>query len=164
MRYHIKTTLNKSHSIEAFKQNLNKIANRAEFSKATRVLIREIEQNLPKNVESGGTQVNIEGRGLQSQTQGAGQELEGRGLQDQGAVKIPHNTAFGTNFEEFYHDPKGAIAKLIETKEGQVAGAFYREDLGDIDLVWGKAGSAKSDGYGLAKITKYHPEVSLYSL
>ncbi|WP_240330151.1 hypothetical protein, partial [Helicobacter suis] len=25
--------------------------------------------------------------------------------------------------------------------------------------MWGKAGSAKSDGYGLAKITKYHPEV-----
>nr|WP_281739602.1 hypothetical protein [Helicobacter suis] len=47
----------------------------------------------------------------------------------------------------------------METKEGQVAGAFYREDLGDIGLVWGKAGSAKSDGYGLAKITKYHPEV-----
>ncbi|WP_346009269.1 hypothetical protein [Helicobacter suis] len=51
---------------------------------------------------------------------------------------IPHNKAFGTNFEEFYHDPKGAIAKLLETKEGQVAGAFYREDLGDIDLVWGE--------------------------
>ncbi|WP_240328790.1 hypothetical protein [Helicobacter suis] len=51
--------------------------------------------------------------------------------------EIPHNKAFGQNFKEFYHDPKSAIAKLIETKEGQVAGAFYREDLGDIDLVWG---------------------------
>ncbi|WP_275897323.1 PBECR2 nuclease fold domain-containing protein, partial [Helicobacter suis] len=143
---------------EAFKQNLNRIANRAEFSNATRVLIREIEQNLPKSVESGGTQANMEGRGLQSQTQGAGQELEGRGLQDQGAVKIPHNPAFGQNFKEFYHDPKGAIAKLIETKEGQVAGAFYREDLGDIDLVWGEIRdqSGKLKGHGLSKIIEKH--------
>ncbi|WP_240328775.1 hypothetical protein [Helicobacter suis] len=73
--------------------------------------------------------------------------------------EIPHNPAFGQNFKEFYHNPKGAIAKLIETKEGQVAGAFYRKDLGDIDLVWGEAGSGRSDGYGLAKIAKYHPEV-----
>ncbi|MCR2121429.1 hypothetical protein, partial [Campylobacter upsaliensis] len=29
----------------------------------------------------------------------------------------------------------------------------------DIDLVWGEAGSGKSDGFGLAKIVKYHPEV-----
>ncbi|MCR2109002.1 hypothetical protein CUPS4066_09870, partial [Campylobacter upsaliensis] len=28
-----------------------------------------------------------------------------------------------------------------------------------IDLVWGEAGSGKSDGFGLAKIVKYHPEV-----
>ncbi|WP_275897362.1 PBECR2 nuclease fold domain-containing protein, partial [Helicobacter suis] len=65
----------------------------------------------------------------------------------------PFNKAFGTNFEEFYHDPKGAIAKLIEAKEGQVAGAFYREDLGDIDLVWGEGGAK---GYGLNKILKKH--------
>lgn len=31
--------------------------------------------------------------------------------------------------------------------------------LGEITLAWGKEGSAKSDGYGLAKIAKYHPEV-----
>ncbi|WP_459177861.1 putative barnase/colicin E5 family endoribonuclease, partial [Helicobacter suis] len=167
LRYHIKAALNKSHSIEAFKQNLNKIANRAEFSNATKALIREIEQNLPKSVESGGsassggTQVSKEGRALESEADvkarglesetpetGAGQKLEGRGLQNEqearalpneGTTKITPNPAFGKNFEEFYHDPKGAIAKLIETKEGQVAGAFYREDLGDIDLVWGNS-------------------------
>ncbi|WP_240328791.1 hypothetical protein [Helicobacter suis] len=69
--------LNKSHSIEAFKQNLNRIANRAEFSNATRVLIREIEQNLPKsgegggNVSSGGTQANTtsEVKALDSQSE-----------------------------------------------------------------------------------------------
>ncbi|WP_346265325.1 hypothetical protein [Helicobacter suis] len=71
---------------------------------------------------------------------------------------IPHNKAFGTNFEQFYHDPKGAIAKLLETKEGQVAGAFYREDLGDIDLVWGEIRDQKGNlqGYGLSKIVEKH--------
>ncbi|MCZ6132739.1 hypothetical protein O6B42_02425 [Campylobacter ureolyticus] len=44
---------------------------------------------------------------------------------------------FGKNYAEFYHDPKGAINKLLAEKQGQVAGAFYRKDLGDIDLVWG---------------------------
>ncbi|MCZ6159020.1 hypothetical protein [Campylobacter ureolyticus] len=44
---------------------------------------------------------------------------------------------FGTNYAEFYHNPNGAINKLLAEKKGQVAGAFYRKDLGDIDLVWG---------------------------
>ncbi|MDY6135154.1 MAG: hypothetical protein SPI11_05710, partial [Campylobacter lanienae] len=44
---------------------------------------------------------------------------------------------FGTNYAEFYHDGKGAIDKLLIEKQGQVAGAFEREELGDIDLVWG---------------------------
>ena len=43
---------------------------------------------------------------------------------------------FGKNYAEFYHNPKGAINKLLVEKQGQVTGAFYRKDLGDIDLVW----------------------------
>ncbi|EAJ4971517.1 hypothetical protein DIE38_01175 [Campylobacter upsaliensis] len=66
---------------------------------------------------------------------------------------------FGTNYAEFYRDGKGAVEKLLAEKQGQVAGAFYKEGLGEIDLVWGEAGSGKSDGFGLAKIVKYHPEV-----
>ncbi|MDR2178485.1 MAG: hypothetical protein LBP20_10675, partial [Treponema sp.] len=31
--------------------------------------------------------------------------------------------------------------------------------MGDIDLVWGKAGTGKSDGFGLSKIVEFHPEV-----
>ncbi|WP_163534141.1 hypothetical protein [Helicobacter suis] len=327
LRYHIKAALNKSHSIEAFKQNLNKIANRAEFSNATKALIREIEQNLPKSVESGGTQANtasevkalesgqseapvkVQGE-AQTKANNAYQELAkidttklnpeqqeilkvfkgeipsttivGKDLKDLyrletgsrkigarkiiikhfgtektgglsadellniGAVikdghidsnslelqkdllryaytsqtengttlrvvvdelnngkkifdfysdrnfidykggyspklptatkeattsplnsqEIPYNPAFGTNFEEFYHNPQGAIAKLIEAKEGQVAGAFYREDLGDIDLVWGnsKMGLAhilerRTQQYGEEKALKFIQEL-----
>lgn len=66
---------------------------------------------------------------------------------------------FGTNYPEYYHDGKGAIEKLLQTKEGQVQGAFYRPDIGDITLVWGKEGTGKSDGFGLSKIAKFHPEV-----
>ncbi|HEB8061971.1 TPA: hypothetical protein RZJ77_001211 [Campylobacter coli] len=44
---------------------------------------------------------------------------------------------FGENYTEYYHDGKGALQKLLIEKQGQVAGAFHRKDLGDIDLVWG---------------------------
>ncbi|WP_443667621.1 ADP-ribosyltransferase-containing protein, partial [Helicobacter bilis] len=42
--------------------------------------------------------------------------------------------------------------------KGQVAGAFYREELGDIDLVWGevKGKGKEAKGYGLAKIIEKH--------
>lgn len=66
---------------------------------------------------------------------------------------------FGTNYAEFKGKGQEAIKHLLEVKNGQVQGAFYRDDLGEITLAWGKEGSAKSDGYGLAKIAKYHPEV-----
>ncbi|EHE1098938.1 hypothetical protein J0E39_000932 [Campylobacter upsaliensis] len=44
---------------------------------------------------------------------------------------------FGANYAEFYRDGKGAVEKLLAEKQGQVAGAFYKEGLGEIDLVWG---------------------------
>ncbi|WP_233704510.1 putative barnase/colicin E5 family endoribonuclease [Helicobacter felis] len=50
---------------------------------------------------------------------------------------IEPNPAFGENFSEFAGKGKEAVAKLLKEKHGQVAGAFYREDLGHIDLVWG---------------------------
>ncbi|RDU51501.1 hypothetical protein CQA49_09515, partial [Helicobacter sp. MIT 00-7814] len=70
---------------------------------------------------------------------------------------------FGTNYAEFYHDGKGAIKKLLSEKQGQVAGAFYKENLGDIDLVWGEVtDSAKHTGFGLAHaIDKHGEEVAL---
>ncbi|MFC3848140.1 hypothetical protein ACFOPX_06335, partial [Helicobacter baculiformis] len=74
-------------------------------------------------------------------------------------LKITPNPAFGEHFKEFELKGAQAVAKLLEEQRGQVAGAFYREDLGAITLAWGEAGSAKSDGWGLSKIAKYHPEV-----
>ncbi|ARR00373.1 hypothetical protein CSUIS_0546 [Campylobacter porcelli] len=60
---------------------------------------------------------------------------------------------FGTNYAEFYHDGANAIKKLLTEKQGQVAGAFEREELGDIDLVWGEVTDhIKHKGYGLSHI------------
>ncbi|WP_236842808.1 hypothetical protein [Campylobacter lanienae] len=60
---------------------------------------------------------------------------------------------FGTNYAEFYHDGENAIKKLLTERQGQVAGAFEREELGDIDLVWGEVTDAiKHKGYGLSHI------------
>ncbi|WP_375153394.1 DUF3519 domain-containing protein [Helicobacter pylori] len=56
---------------------------------------------------------------------------------------------FGANYPEFALRPKEALEKLLQEKNGQVAGAAFRDDLGGIDFVWGKDGK---DGYGLAHI------------
>lgn len=71
----------------------------------------------------------------------------------------PKTGAFGTIYTQFKGKPQEAIAFLLEKKEGEAVGALHHKDIGDIDLVWGKEGTAKSDGFGLAKLAKYHPEV-----
>lgn len=74
---------------------------------------------------------------------------------------------FGTNYAEFYHDGENAVRKLLfeaqnaekagEKYSGQVAGAFWRKELGDIDLIWGAVSNAqKHEGYGLAHIIDKH--------
>lgn len=68
-------------------------------------------------------------------------------------VNIQPIKEFGTNYAEFYHDGKNAIKKLLTERQGQVAGAFERQELGDIDLVWGEVTDAiKHKGYGLSHI------------
>ncbi|WRB98220.1 DUF3519 domain-containing protein [Helicobacter pylori] len=53
---------------------------------------------------------------------------------------------FGKNYPEFALKPKEALEKLLQEKNGQVAGAAFREDLGGIDFVWG------NKNYGLEHI------------
>uniref|UniRef100_UPI003C73F8DD putative barnase/colicin E5 family endoribonuclease n=1 Tax=Helicobacter pylori TaxID=210 RepID=UPI003C73F8DD len=59
---------------------------------------------------------------------------------------------FGKNYAEFALKPKEALEKLLQEKNGQVAGAAFRDDLGGIDFVWGTPKTKDSDGYGLAHI------------
>uniref|UniRef100_UPI00165C5F1E putative barnase/colicin E5 family endoribonuclease n=1 Tax=Helicobacter pylori TaxID=210 RepID=UPI00165C5F1E len=62
--------------------------------------------------------------------------------------KLETPSEWGHNYSEFKGDGLGTINKLLETKKGFVAGAFYKEGLGDIDLVWG------NKDYGLEHILK----------
>ncbi|WP_187853967.1 DUF3519 domain-containing protein, partial [Helicobacter pylori] len=66
--------------------------------------------------------------------------------------KLEVPSEWGHNYSEFKGDGLGAINKLLETKKGFVAGAFYKEGLGDIDLVWGTPKTKDSNGYGLVHI------------
>ncbi len=71
-------------------------------------------------------------------------------------LKLQHAIAplkeFGTNYPEFALKPKEALEKLLQERNGQVAGTAYREDLGGIDFVWGTPKTKESVGYGLAHI------------
>ncbi|UOS72466.1 DUF3519 domain-containing protein [Helicobacter pylori] len=69
--------------------------------------------------------------------------------------KFETPSEWGNNYSEFKGDGLGAINKLLETKKGFVAGAFYKEGLGDIDLVWG------NKDYGLEHILKRREEQAL---
>ncbi|MCQ2984696.1 DUF3519 domain-containing protein, partial [Helicobacter pylori] len=62
--------------------------------------------------------------------------------------KLDTPSEWGHHYSEFKGDGLGAINKLLETKKGFVAGAFHKEGLGDIDLVWG------NKDYGLEHILK----------
>ncbi|WP_240448357.1 DUF3519 domain-containing protein [Helicobacter pylori] len=73
------------------------------------------------------------------------QKENAKGIKKQ---KFETPSEWGNNYSEFKGDGLGAINKLLETKKGFVAGAFYKEGLGDIDLVWG------NKDYGLEHILK----------
>ncbi|WRE19929.1 DUF3519 domain-containing protein [Helicobacter pylori] len=68
---------------------------------------------------------------------------------------------FGKNYPEFALKPKEALEKLLQEKNGQVAGAAYREDLGGIDFVWGTPKTKESNGYGLAHVLERREQQAL---
>ncbi|GAA9844191.1 DUF3519 domain-containing protein [Helicobacter pylori] len=69
--------------------------------------------------------------------------------------KLETPSEWGNNYSEFKGDGLGAINKLLETNEGFVAGAFHKQGLGDIDLVWG------NKDYGLEHILKRREEQAM---
>ncbi|MFP6177451.1 DUF3519 domain-containing protein, partial [Helicobacter pylori] len=68
---------------------------------------------------------------------------------------------FGKNYPEFALKPKEALEKLLQEKNGQVAGAAFREDLGGIDFVWGTPKTKDSVGYGLAHVLERREQQAL---
>ncbi len=93
----------------------------------------------------------------QPKDDGMGQEsLEDQMLDD---VKPVGKGAFGDIYDQFKGKASAAIKFLLRKKGGEAIGALHHKDIGDIDLVWGKEGTGHSNGFGLAKLAKYHPEV-----
>ena len=68
-------------------------------------------------------------------------------------------SAFGQQFKQFKGKAAEAIAHLKQAKSGEAVGALTHPELGPIDLIWGEEGTGESNGYGLAKLVKWHPEV-----
>ena len=107
----------------------------------------------PKD-ESGKTPPNKEGEAKDGEKP-SHEELKS----DEDNLKPVGAGAFGPVYDQFRGKPKEAVAFLSEKQDGEALGALHHDAVGDIDLVWGKAGTKHSDGFGLSKLVKYHPEV-----
>lgn len=54
---------------------------------------------------------------------------------------------------------RDAALELERRQSGDAIGALSHQDVGPIDLVWGREGNNQHDGSGLAKLIAWHPEV-----
>ncbi len=146
---------------ERYKVYLNPPANieDKQTPKTTREIIDEAKQNIQKEHNYTDKNLILNGRDFSKSFEVMRAEIEAK-------IGIKPIKEFGANYAEHYHSGETAIAKLINEAEahkesgakgeykGQVAGAFHRKELGDIDLVWGevKGKGKEAKGYGLAKI------------
>ncbi|WP_411961525.1 DUF3519 domain-containing protein [Helicobacter pylori] len=137
LKYHIKRALERSHSISEFSKNLELSAQNAKFSNNTLKIIEE----LTNGVKQASEEIKEKARDLQHAT-------------------TPLKE-FGKNYPEFALKPKEALEKLLQERNGQVAGAAYREDLGGIDFVWGTPKTKDSVGYGLAHVLERREQQAL---
>ncbi|WP_254244414.1 DUF3519 domain-containing protein, partial [Helicobacter pylori] len=124
LKYHIKRALERSHSISDFSKQLNLSAKNSQFTNNTLKIIEELNNGVKQ----------------------ASDELKEKASDLQHAITPLKE--FGTNYPEFALKPKEALEKLLQEKNGQVAGAAFRDDLGGIDFVWG------NKDYGLEHILK----------
>lgn len=74
-------------------------------------------------------------------------------------MKVVESGVFGPIYTQFKYKPAKAIAWLKKKKTGEAKAALFHPEIGDIDIVYGTEGTSKSNGFGLAKLIKYHPEV-----
>ncbi len=131
LKYHIKRALERSHTISDFSKQLNLSAKKSHFSNNTLKLIEELNNGVKE----------------------ASEELSKKASDLENAITPLKE--FGTNYPEFALKPKEALEKLLQERNGQVAGAAYRDDLGGIDFVWG------NKDYGLEHILKRREEQAI---
>ncbi|QQW91758.1 DUF3519 domain-containing protein [Helicobacter pylori] len=122
LKYHIKRALERSHTISDFSKQLELSAKNSQFSNNTLKIIEELNNGVKQ----------------------ASEELKEKASDLEHALTPLKE--FGKNYPEFALKPKEALEKLLQEKNGQVAGAAYRDDLGGIDFVWG------NKDYGLEHI------------
>ncbi|GAA9678794.1 DUF3519 domain-containing protein [Helicobacter pylori] len=120
--------LERSHTISDFSKQLELSAKNSQFTNNTLKIIEELNNGVKQ----------------------ASEELSQKASDLQHAITPLKQ--FGKNYAEFALKPREALEKLLQEKNGQVAGAAYREDLGEIDFVWGTPKTKDSNGYGLAHI------------
>ncbi|UOR78448.1 DUF3519 domain-containing protein [Helicobacter pylori] len=120
----MKRALERSHSISDFSKQLELSTKNSKFTNNTLKIIEELNNSVKQ----------------------ASEELKEKARDLKHAITPLKE--FGTNYPEFALKPKEALEKLLQEKNGQVAGAAFREDLGGIDFVWG------NKDYGLEHILK----------
>ncbi|MDR2472861.1 MAG: hypothetical protein LBD53_04745, partial [Tannerella sp.] len=74
--------------------------------------------------------------------------------ENQNEIKPVGRGAFGNIYDQFRGKAKEAIAFLANKKEGDAVGVFHRNELGDIDMVWGSAENKQ----GIEHIIDKHSE------
>ncbi|GAB0027776.1 DUF3519 domain-containing protein [Helicobacter pylori] len=124
LKYHIKRALERSHTISDFSKQLELSAKKSHFSNNTLKIIEELNNG----VKQASTELSKKASDL-----------------EQALTPLKE---FGKNYAEFALKPREALEKLLQEKNGQVAGAAFRDDLGGIDFVWG------NKDYGLEHILK----------
>ncbi len=137
LKYHIKRALERSHTISDFSKQLELSAKNSQFTNNTLKIIEELNNGVKQ----------------------ASEELKEKARDLQHAITPLKE--FGKNYPEFALKPKEALEKLLQEKNGQVAGAAYREDLGGIDFVWGTPKTKDSSAYGLAHILERREQQAL---
>ncbi|EAK1591870.1 DUF3519 domain-containing protein, partial [Campylobacter upsaliensis] len=161
LRYHLKKALSRSLNYDDFKIKLEKELKRTNFNSNTSRLIDEFMQNLEdfnrekeqfleaKRIEQ--ARIKEEERArinaiktAQENAYNAQEANLGNDILEPSSLKED----FGENFAGY--KGKEAVEKLLEEQRGQVKGAFYKEGLGEIDLVWG------DKNYGLEHILNKH--------
>lgn len=121
----------------------------------------EESESLRATGEDGNTSGNESPSGTEAETvRGAGQSGGQAGSREPGADgDVAEQGPFGPVFYGYEGRWQDAALRLEEVQSGEAPGALSHPDIGPIALVWGEEGSSRSDGYGLAKILAWHPEV-----
>ena len=108
-KYRLEHALTRSNTISEFKTNFTQSVKRSQHTPQTQRLIKQITQGLD------------------------GLEKDAQELAKMSDDELALRGIFGENYAEFKGKGQEAINHLLETKSGQVQGAFHRDDLGDID-------------------------------